>query len=118
MGVKGISFVSDGESTLHPSFVEAVKRGHSLGLSMAVGTNASMLNENKLDEIRAFYVSKHENMGILKRRTDFRCLINHYFEMTKEETRIFLDFYKKHNTLFEMDKKEMPSYCETCYYKR
>ena len=51
MGVKGISFVSDGESTLHPAFVDAVKRGHANGISMAVGTNASMLNENKLDEI-------------------------------------------------------------------
>ena len=39
IGVKGISFVSDGESTLSPVFMHACKKGHELGLSMAVGTN-------------------------------------------------------------------------------
>ena len=51
MGVKGISLVSDGESTLSPAFVHTVQYGHSKGLSMAVGTNASMLNEQKLREV-------------------------------------------------------------------
>ena len=40
IGVKGISFVSDGESTISPVFIDACKKGHELGLSMAVGTNA------------------------------------------------------------------------------
>lgn len=39
MGVKGISFVSDGESTLSPVFEFSVLRGHELGIDMAVGTN-------------------------------------------------------------------------------
>lgn len=51
IGVKGISLVSDGESTLSPVFVDAVKRGHANGLSMAVGSNASLLNEKKIEEI-------------------------------------------------------------------
>lgn len=51
IGVKGISFVSDGESTISPVFVDAVKRGHELGLSMAVGTNAFVFNRRKLEEI-------------------------------------------------------------------
>lgn len=51
MGVKGISLVSDGESTLSPVFVDAIKRGHANGISMAVGSNASMLNEKKIEEI-------------------------------------------------------------------
>jgi MoaA/NifB/PqqE/SkfB family radical SAM enzyme len=51
MGVKGISLVSDGESTLSPIFVDTVKRGHANGISMAVGTNASLLTEAKLLEI-------------------------------------------------------------------
>ena len=40
VGVKGISLVSDGESTISPVFIDACKRGHELGISMAVGTNA------------------------------------------------------------------------------
>ena len=47
IGVKGISFVSDGESTISPVFTDACKYGHELGLSMAVGTNAFVLTKNK-----------------------------------------------------------------------
>ena len=43
IGVKGISLVSDGESTISPVFVDTVVRGHELGLSMAVGTNGFVL---------------------------------------------------------------------------
>ena len=39
IGVKGISFVSDGESTISPVFVDAVRKGAELGISMATGTN-------------------------------------------------------------------------------
>jgi len=51
IGVKGISLVSDGESTISPVFVDAVRRGHELGLSMAVGTNGFVLNRRKLEEV-------------------------------------------------------------------
>ena len=51
MGVKGISLVSDGESTLSPSFVHTIVRGSALGLSMASGTNGLVLNRRKLEEI-------------------------------------------------------------------
>ena len=51
IGVKGISLVSDGESTLSPAFIPTIQRGHELGISMASGTNAFVLNENKLEEI-------------------------------------------------------------------
>jgi len=51
IGVKGISLVSDGESTLSPVYVDTIKRGSELGISMASGTNASLLNEAKLREI-------------------------------------------------------------------
>lgn len=51
IGVKGISFVSDGESTISPVFMDACRRGHELGLSMAVGTNGFVLNRRKLEEI-------------------------------------------------------------------
>lgn len=51
IGVKGISFVSDGESTISPVFVDATRRGHELGMSMAVGTNGFVLNRRKLEEV-------------------------------------------------------------------
>lgn len=51
LGVKAISLVSDGESTLSPHLVHTIQYGSSKGISMALGTNAYLLNESKLREI-------------------------------------------------------------------
>ena len=51
IGVRGISFVSDGESTISPVFIDAVRHGHDRGMSMAVGTNGFVLNRRKLEEV-------------------------------------------------------------------
>jgi MoaA/NifB/PqqE/SkfB family radical SAM enzyme len=51
IGVRGISFVSDGESTISPVFADAVVRGSELGLSMACGTNGLVLGRRKLEQI-------------------------------------------------------------------
>ena len=51
IGVKAISFVSDGESTCSPHFYDAILRGKANGLDMAVGTNGYLLKEERLTEI-------------------------------------------------------------------
>lgn len=51
IGVKGVSFVSDGESTISPAFIDACKRGHENGLSMACGTNGFVLTRRKAEEV-------------------------------------------------------------------
>src|SRR5205823_6333182 len=51
IGVKGVSLVSDGESTISPVFVDTVVRGGELGLSMACGTNGVIFNRRKLEEV-------------------------------------------------------------------
>jgi MoaA/NifB/PqqE/SkfB family radical SAM enzyme len=51
IGVKGISFVSDGESTISPVFTDAVQHGHARGLSMACGTNGFIFNRRRLEEV-------------------------------------------------------------------
>lgn len=51
IGVKGISFVSDGESTCSPHLYDAILRGKANGLDMALGTNAYLLKEDRLKEI-------------------------------------------------------------------
>ncbi len=51
IGVKGISFVSDGESSLSPAYVDSIKYGYSKGISMASGTNGYFLNEEVLEDI-------------------------------------------------------------------
>ncbi|MDD5440282.1 MAG: radical SAM protein, partial [Candidatus Omnitrophica bacterium] len=51
IGVKAVSFVSDGESTCSPHFYDAVLRGKQNGLDMAVGTNGILLKKERLEEI-------------------------------------------------------------------
>lgn len=51
IGVKAISFVSDGESTCSPYLYDVIKRGRENGLDMALGTNGYLLKDEKLKEI-------------------------------------------------------------------
>jgi MoaA/NifB/PqqE/SkfB family radical SAM enzyme len=51
IGVKAISFVSDGESTCNPSLYDAILRGKANGLDMALGTNGYLLRDDRLEEI-------------------------------------------------------------------
>lgn len=51
IGVKAISFVSDGESTCSPHLYAAITRGRSNGLDMALATNGYLLRDEKLEEI-------------------------------------------------------------------
>ena len=51
IGVKAISFVSDGESTCSPHLYDAIVHGKAQGLDMALGTNGYLLKDEKLEEI-------------------------------------------------------------------
>jgi len=51
IGVKAISFASDGESTCSPYLYDAILHGKSNGLDMALSTNGYLLNDERLEEI-------------------------------------------------------------------
>jgi len=51
IGVKAVSFVSDGESTCSPHLRDAIVRGHDNGLDMALGTNGYLLDDDQLEDI-------------------------------------------------------------------
>jgi len=51
IGVKAISFVSDGESAHSPHVYDAIIRGKNNGLDMAIGTNGFPLKDERLYEI-------------------------------------------------------------------
>jgi MoaA/NifB/PqqE/SkfB family radical SAM enzyme len=51
IGVKAVSFVSDGESTCSPHLCDAILRGRQNGLDMALGTNGFLLPRERLPEI-------------------------------------------------------------------
>ncbi len=51
IGVKAISFVSDGESTCSPYLYDAIIYGKKNGLDMALGTNGYLLQDRRLPDI-------------------------------------------------------------------
>ena len=51
IGVKAVSFVSDGESACSPYLYDAILRGQAQGLDLALGTNGFLLQEERLEEI-------------------------------------------------------------------
>lgn len=51
IGVKAVSFVSDGESSLSPHVYDAIVYGKSVGLDMAIGTNGYAIKDERLPEI-------------------------------------------------------------------
>ncbi len=50
IGVRAISFVSDGESTCSPHLYDAIQRGKSNGLDIALGTNGYLFKDERLEE--------------------------------------------------------------------
>lgn len=51
IGVKAVSFVSDGESTCSPHLYDAILHGRAVGLDMALGTNGFLLRDERLADI-------------------------------------------------------------------
>lgn len=51
VGVKGVSLISDGESSLVPFYAESIAYGHSLGLQIGLGTNGLLLRKPMLEKI-------------------------------------------------------------------
>ncbi len=51
MGVKGVAFISDGESTVVPWWADAVEHAASLGLAVGVGSNGHKLTRPVLERV-------------------------------------------------------------------
>jgi MoaA/NifB/PqqE/SkfB family radical SAM enzyme len=63
MGVKAISLVSDGESTLSPSFEYSIIRGKELGLDMAVGSHGFNTRKESAEKILPHLTYYRVNMS-------------------------------------------------------
>jgi MoaA/NifB/PqqE/SkfB family radical SAM enzyme len=99
IGVKGISLVSDGESTISPVFVDAVRRGSSLGLSMACGTNGLVLNRRKLEEIlpHLTYLRINISAGERARYAEIMGVKEDWFDRVCQNIRDMVDIKRRDN---------------------
>jgi len=51
IGVKGVSLISDGESSIVPFYAESIEHGAKQGLQIGIGTNGKVLKRSMLERI-------------------------------------------------------------------
>ena len=86
IGVKAISFVSDGESTCSPHLYDAIIRGKANGLDMALGTNGYLLKDERLEEIlpALTYLRFNTSAGEANRYAEIHgCKPEHFMKVIK-----------------------------------
>jgi MoaA/NifB/PqqE/SkfB family radical SAM enzyme len=116
IGVKGISLVSDGESTISPVFVDTIIRGSQLGLSMAAGTNGFVLNKRKLEEIlpHMTYLRVNISAGERERYAEIMGVKEHWFDRICENIRDMVEIKRRGglNVTIGLQMVLMPQYAD------
>jgi MoaA/NifB/PqqE/SkfB family radical SAM enzyme len=116
LGVKGISLVSDGESTISPAFVDTVKRGHELGISMACATNGFVLTRRKLEEIlpSLAYIRINISAGEAARYAEIMGVKESFFDRVKQNIRDMVEIKRKNGlaVTIGMQMVLMPQYAD------
>lgn len=100
IGVRGISLVSDGESTLSTAYIPSIKRGHELGISMASGTNGFLFNRRKLEEVLPYltYLRVNFSAGTRERYAEIMGVKPEWFDRVCHNIRDMMDI-KRRNRL-------------------
>lgn len=84
IGVKAVSFVSDGESTCSPHLTDAILKGKANGLDMALGTNGYQLKDDSLELIlpALTYLRFNISAAEVGRYTEIMgCKQEHYYKV-------------------------------------
>ncbi len=99
IGVKGISLVSDGESTISPVFVDTVIRGNELGLSMATGTNGFVLTRRRLEEVlpHLTYLRINISAGERTRYAEIMGVKERWFDRVCQNIRDMVEIKRRDN---------------------
>ena len=99
IGVKGISLVSDGESTISPVFVDTVIRGSERGLSMATGTNGFVLTKRRLEEVlpHLTYLRINISAGEPSRYAEIMGVKERWFDRVCQNIRDMVEIKRRDN---------------------
>ncbi|WP_041960426.1 radical SAM protein [Sulfurospirillum arsenophilum] len=99
VGVKAISLVSDGESTLSPHFEHMVIRGSKLGLSMATATHGYNLRKEALERVlpHLTYIRVNISAGEPARYAEVMGVKQEWFDQVCQNIRDMVEIKKKNN---------------------
>lgn len=114
IGVKGISLVSDGESSISPAYAHTLTHGHSVGLSMASASNAYLLKGELLEEVfpKLTYLRVNISAGEKERYNEIMGAKGDMYEQVLENIRSMVKIKKagKSNCTIGMQMVFMPDF--------
>jgi MoaA/NifB/PqqE/SkfB family radical SAM enzyme len=90
VGVKAVSLVSDGESTCSPHLYHAILHGRNNGLDMALGTNGTLLDRERIPEILSAltYLRFNVSAGEAKRYAEIHGCREELFDQVCETVKV------------------------------
>ncbi|KZN39506.1 radical SAM protein [Pseudoalteromonas luteoviolacea S2607] len=99
LGVRAISLVSDGESTLSPHFEHTVIRGSELGISMAVATHGFNFKYDMLERIlpHLTYLRVNFSAGEPKRYAEIMGVREGHFHRVVQNVKDMVEIKKRDN---------------------
>lgn len=116
IGVKGISLISDGESTVHPDYAAVIKYGASVGIAMGAGSNGLLLTKDVLEEILPSlnYLRFNFSGGERKRYSEIMGVKESWFDRVVQNIRDAMEIKKRCNlkTVINMQMVVMPKYAD------
>jgi len=97
IGVKGISLVSDGESTISPVFVHACEYGRKKGIAMACGTNGFVLTRSKSEQVlpHLTYLRINISAGERKRYAEIMGVKEEWFDRVVQNIKDMVEIKRR-----------------------
>lgn len=97
VGVKGVSLISDGESTLVPWYAESIEHAASVGLAIGVGSNGIALRKPVLERIlrHLTYLRFNFSAGEPKRFAEIMGVRQHFFDVVVQNIRDAMEIKRR-----------------------
>jgi MoaA/NifB/PqqE/SkfB family radical SAM enzyme len=99
IGVKGISLISDGESTLVPYYAESIEHAAKLGIKIGVGSNGIALTRPVLERIlpHISYLRFNFSAGERKRYAEIMGVKQVFFDRVVQNIRDAMEIVRRDN---------------------
>lgn len=99
IGVKGVSLISDGESTVVPWYEESIVWGHKVGLQIGLGTNGVRLKRGVLENIlpHIAYLRFNISGGEKKRYSEIMGLKGRDYDQVVQNIRDAVEIKRRDN---------------------
>ena len=99
IGVKGISFMSDGESPISPVFLDAIKKGNELGISLGLSSNGFVLTKSRAEQILPYltWLKVNFSAGEKKRYSQIMGVKENAFDRVTKNIADMVEIKKQNN---------------------